>query len=98
MLKQTNHRSLPFLLLLTLFFLAVPFGRHLVIAQQQDYKAGDIVEVKWIDKWVIAKVDKCLNANTCMVYFYDVSTGVYATSTDAISTDHMRATVNRPPN
>jgi hypothetical protein len=98
MLKQMNHRSLTFLLLiLTLFFLAVPFGRHLVVAQQQDYKAGDIVEVKWIDKWVIAKVDKCLNASTCMVHFYDVSSGVYATSTDAISTDHMRATVNRPP-
>jgi hypothetical protein len=67
------------------------------MAQQPDYKAGDIVEVKWIDKWVIAKIDKCLNANTCMVYFYDASAGGYASTTDAISTDHMRATANRPP-
>jgi hypothetical protein len=88
---------LTFLLLLTLFFLAVPFGRHLVIAQQQDYKAGDIVEVKWIDKWVKAKVDKCLNANLCVVYFYDVWSGKYETGPEDISTDHMRATVNTPP-
>src|SRR5450631_2424450 len=97
MLKQTNHRSLTFLLLLTLFFLTGPFSRHLVIAQQQDYKEGDIIEVKWIDKWVTAKVDKCLNASTCMVYFYDVRTEKYDTRSEAISRDHMRTTVNRPP-
>jgi hypothetical protein len=96
MLKQTN-RSWTLTMLLTLFFLVAPFSTRLVIAQQADYKAGDIVEVKWIDKWVIAKVDKCLNASTCMVYFYDASSGAYATGADAISTDHMRATLNRPP-
>jgi hypothetical protein len=97
MLKQTNHRSLTFLLLLTLFFLTGPFSRHLVIAQQQDYKEGDIIEVKWIDNWVKAKVDKCLNADTCMVYFYNVGTGKYAARSEAISRDHMRVTVNTPP-
>src|ERR1700694_5052048 len=97
MLKQTNHRSLTLLLLLTLFFLAVPFGRHFVEAQQQGYKTGDVVEVMWIDEWVIAKVDKCLNASTCMVYFYDVRTEKYDTRSTAIMTDHIRTTVNRPP-
>jgi hypothetical protein len=96
MLKQRNHRSLTFLLLLTLFFLAVPFDRYLVKAQQQDYKTGDVVEVKWIDEWVLAKVDKCLNASTCMVYFYDVRTEKYDTRSTAIMTDHIRTTVNRP--
>jgi hypothetical protein len=96
MLKHTNHRSLTFPLLLTLFFLAVPFGRHLVVAQQPDYREGDIVEVKWIEDWVIAKVDKCLNASTCMVYFYDVRTGKYDTRSTAIMMDHIRATAKRP--
>jgi hypothetical protein len=95
MLKQTNNRSLTFLLLLT-FFLPLPFGRHFVKAQQLNYKEGDIIEVKWIDEWVIAKVDKCFNASTCMVYFYDVRTGKYDIRSTAIMTDHMRTTVNRP--
>src|ERR1700730_12586673 len=95
-LKQPKHRSLTLLLLLT-FFLATPFGRHLVIAQKQDYKEGDTIEIKWIDEWVIAKVDKCLNASTCMVFFYDVRTGKYDARSTAIMTDHMRTTVKRPP-
>jgi len=97
MLKQTNHLSLIFLLLLTLFFLAVPLERHVVKAQQRDYKTGDVVEVKWIDQWVMAKIDQCLNASTCMVYFYDLRTQKYDTRSTAIMTDHMRTTVNRPP-
>jgi hypothetical protein len=55
-----------------------------------------VVEVKWIDEWVIAKVDKCLNASTCMVYFYDARTEKYDTRSTAIMTDHMRTAVNRP--
>jgi hypothetical protein len=82
---------------MTLVFLAAPFSRYLVIAQQADYHAGDIVEVKWIEDWVIAKVDKCLNASTCMVYFYDVRTGKYDTRSTAIMTDHIRPTAKRPP-
>jgi len=80
-----------------LFFLTVPLGRHLAKAQQQGYKTGDVVEVKWIDDWVMAKVDQCLNASTCMVYFYDVRTQKYDTRSTAIMTDHMRTTVNKPP-
>src|SRR6266487_388503 len=97
MLKQTNHRSLTLILLFTLFFLAAPSGGHLATAQQQAYNAGDVVEVKWIDKWVMAKVDKCLNASTCMVYFYDVRTGTYDTRSTAIMMDHIRTTAKRPP-
>ena len=97
MQTQTNHFALTLLLLLTLFIVATPLGRHLVKAQHQDYKTGDVVEVKWLEDWVIAKVDKCLNASTCMVYFYDARTEKYDTRSTAIMTDHIRTTVNRPP-
>src|SRR5258708_16615104 len=96
MLKRTNQRSSTLLLLLTLFFIAGPFGRPVVMAQQKGYKPGDIVEVNWIDSWVPGKIDKCLNASTCMVYFYDAAHARYETNSSAIMMDHIRVAAGQP--
>ncbi len=66
------------------------------MAQQKEYKPGDSVEVNWIGSWVPGKIDKCLNASTCMVYFYDAAHARYETNSSAIMMDHIRVATGQP--
>lgn len=67
------------------------------VSAQGKFQPGDLVEANWIGVWVPGKIDKCINENTCMVFFYKVDTGKYEIQSNAIMSEDIRGATSKLP-